>query len=186
MNAWFLLFFVSWPFIHPLEHNYTSQPAQFYFFLNLSTTMLTSAFKLLNNFVLPPCDIRVKIQELWNNYIQIVPKKITIGIWVSIVKEPFMESKNQTRLWNYDYFSTIQWRPHLIWPSSHKEIWIFVKQVIGPFLPSFVTWMYVASTGRLCSQKIGLQTYSNFIHTFLTKVTVVPDNLQACQICKIM
>ena len=39
------LFFVSWPFIHPLEHNYTGQPAQFYFFLNLSTTMLTSAFK---------------------------------------------------------------------------------------------------------------------------------------------
>ena len=65
-----------------------------------------------------------------------------------------------------------------------KEIWIFVKQVICPFLPSFVTWMYVASTGRLCSQKTGLQTYSNFMHTFLTKV--VPDNLKACQICKIM
>ena len=60
------------------------------------------------------------------------PKKITIGIWVSI-----------------------QWRPHLNWPSSNKEIWIFVKQVIArslKFLPSFVTWMYVASTGRLCSQ----------------------------------
>ena len=53
---------------------------------------------------------------------------------------------------------TIQWRPHRIWPSSNKEMWIFVKQIIGPFLPSFVTWMYGASTGRLCSQKTGLQT----------------------------
>ena len=56
------------------------------------------------------------------------PQKITIGIWVSIAKEPFI-------------FSTIQWRPHLIWPSSHKEIWIFVKEVICPFLPRFVTGM---------------------------------------------
>ena len=47
VNTWFLLFFVSWPFIHPLEHNYTGQPAQFLTFFNLSTTMLTSAFKLL-------------------------------------------------------------------------------------------------------------------------------------------
>ena len=114
----------------------------------------------------------------------IVKKKITIGIWVSIAKEPIMESEKSTGLWNYDYFPTIQWRPHLIWPSSHKEIWIFVKQVIGPFIPSFVTWMYVASTGRLCSQKTGLQTYANFMHTFLTKV--VPDIIKACQICKIM
>ena len=29
--------------------------------------------------------------------------------------------------------------PTLIWPNNHKEIWIFVKQVIGSFLPSFVT-----------------------------------------------
>ena len=77
--------------------------------------------------------------------------------------------------------STIQRGPHLIWPSSNKEIWIFVKQVISPFLPSFVTWRYVGFTGRLCSQKTGLQTYSNFMHTSLTKV--VPDNLKACQIC---
>ena len=60
----------------------------------------------------------------------------------------------------------------------------FVMQVIGPFLPSFITWMDVASTDRLCSQKTGLQTYSNCMHTFLTKV--VPDNIKACQICKIM
>ena len=30
--------------------------------------------------------------------------------------------------------------------------------------------MHVASAGRLCLQKTGLQTYSNFMHTFLTKV----------------
>ena len=94
------------------------------------------------------------------------PKNYNIVIWVSIAKEPFFNMKNQTGLWNYDYFSTIQWRPHLIWPSSHKEIWIFIKQVIGPFLPSFVTGMYVASTGRLCSQKTGFQSYSNVM--FLT------------------
>ena len=115
--------------------------------------------------------------------LQIVPKKITIGIWVSIAKIPFMKSEKSNQIIKLWLFSTIQWRPHLIWPSSHKEIWIFAKQVIGPFLPSFVTWMYVASTGRLCSQKTSLQTYSNCMHTFLTKV--VPDNLKACQICKI-
>ena len=92
--------------------------------------------------------------------------------------------RNQSGLWNYDYFSITQWRPDQIWPSSHKEIWNFVKEVMCPFLPSFVTGMYVVSTGRLCSQKTGLQTYSNFMHTFLTKV--VPDNLKACQICKLM
>ena len=40
----FHYFFVSWLFIHPHEHNYTGQPAQFLLFLNLSNTMLTSAF----------------------------------------------------------------------------------------------------------------------------------------------
>ena len=101
-------------------------------------------------------------------------------------KNPLLNLQSQTRLWNYDNFSTIQWKPHLIWPCSDKEIWIFVKQVIGPFLPSFVTWMYVAFTGRLCSQKTGLQTYSHFMHTFLSITRVVPDNPKACQICKIM
>ena len=111
-------------------------------------------------------------------------KKIQSAFGYRLQKNPLWNQKNLTGLWNYNYFPTIQWRPHLIWPSSHKEIWILVRQVIGPFLPSFVTWMYVDSTGRLCSQKTGLQTYSNFMHTFLTKV--VPDNLKACQICKIM
>ena len=31
-------------FIYLLEHNYTGKPAQFWFFLNLSTTMLTIGF----------------------------------------------------------------------------------------------------------------------------------------------
>ena len=113
-------------------------------------------------------------------------QKYNRHFWYRLRKNPLRSLKNQTILWNYDYSSTIQWRPHLIWPSSNKEIWIFVKQdlVIGPFLPSFVTWMYVASTGRLCLQKTDLQTYSDFMHIFLTKV--VPNNLKACQICKIM
>ena len=112
------------------------------------------------------------------------PKKLQSAFGYRLRKNPLWNLKNQTGLWNYDYFSTIQWRPHLIWPSSHKEIWIFVKDVICPFLPSFVIGMYVVSTGRLCSQKTDLQRYSNFMHTFLTKV--VPDNPNACQICKIM
>ena len=125
-------------------------------------------------------DFFLLLCEKWSRffYILIVPPKNTIGIWVSIAKEPFMESEKSNRIMKLTIF---QWRPHMIWPSSHKEIWIFVKQVIGPLLPSFVTWLHVTSTGRLCSQKTGLQTYSNFMHTFLRKV--VPDNLKACQIC---
>ena len=45
MSAWFSLFFVFWTFIHLLEH-IIGKPAQFWFLLNLSTTMLTNAFKL--------------------------------------------------------------------------------------------------------------------------------------------
>ena len=115
----------------------------------------------------------------------IVPKKLQSAFGYRLRKNPLWNLKIQTGLWNCDYFSTIQWRSCLIWPSSHKEIWIFVKEVIlCPFLPSFVTGMYVVSTGRLCSQKTGLQSYYNFMHTFLTKV--VPDNQKACQICKII
>ena len=117
----------------------------------------------------------------------IVPKKLQPAFGYRLQKNPLCNQKNQTGLWNYDYFPTIQWRPHLIWPNNHKDIWIFVKQVTGPFfkvLSLECTWMYVASTGRLCSQKTGSQTYSNFMHTFVTKV--VPDNLKPCQICKIM
>ena len=76
------------------------------------------------------------------------PQKLQSAFGYRLRKNPLWNLKNQTKLWNYDYLSTIQWRPHLIWPSSHKEIWIFVKQIIGPFLPSFVTWMYVASMHR--------------------------------------
>ena len=127
--------------------------------------------------------IYCKVWAIYTLY-RLSPKKLQSAFGYRLRKNPLWDLKNQTRLWNYYYFSTIHWRPHLIWPSSHKEIRIFVKQVIGPFLPCFVTLMYVASTGRLGSQKTGLQTYSNLMHTFLTKV--VPDNLKACQICKIM
>ena len=47
-------------------------------------------------------------------------------------------------------FSTIHWRPHLIWPSSHKEIWMFIKQVIGP---SSVTWMCMWLPQTDCAHK---------------------------------
>ena len=44
----FYYFFVSWPFIHPLEHNYTGQPAQFNFF-NLSKSSLPSKIEMIIN-----------------------------------------------------------------------------------------------------------------------------------------
>ena len=43
-----------------------------------------------------------------NLIIPIVPKKITIGIWVSIAIEPFMESEKSNRimkLWLFPYTS---------------------------------------------------------------------------------
>ena len=49
--------------------------------------------------------------------------------------------------------------PHLIWSSNHKEIWIFVKQVTGPFVPSFAIRMYMAFTDTLRSQHTDLQTF---------------------------
>ena len=66
----------------------------------------------------------------------IVPKKLQSAFGYRLRKNPLWNLKNQPGLWNYDYFSTIQWRPHLIWPSSHKEIWIFVKEVKS-YVPFF-------------------------------------------------
>ena len=112
-------------------------------------------------------------------------KKLQSAFGDRLRKNPLWNLKNLTGLWNYDNFSTIQWRPHLIWPSSHKEIWIFVKEVIIMSLSSkFCHWNVCGFTGRLGSQKTGLQSYYNFMHTFLTQV--VPDNQKACQICKII
>ena len=88
-----------------------------------------------------------------------VPKKITIGLSAWITLKVVSESKNNFKLWKYDYFSTFQWRPHLIWSSNHKEIWIFVKQVTGPFVPSFAIRMYMAFTDTLRSQHTDLQTF---------------------------
>ena len=79
--------------------------------------------------------------------IQIVQKKLQPAFGYRLQKNRLWNQKNQTGLWNYDYFSTIQWKSHLIWPNNHKEIWIFVKQVTGPFFPSFVTWMYMNVCG---------------------------------------
>ena len=47
-------------------------------------------------------------------------------------------------------FSTFQWKLHLIWSSNHKEMWIFVKQVTGPFVPSFAIRMYMAFADQSC------------------------------------
>ena len=88
-----------------------------------------------------------------------VPKKITIGLSAWITFKVVSESKYNFKLWKYDYFSTFQWRPHLIWSSNHIEIWIFVKQVTGPFVPSFAIGMYVAFTDTLPSQHTDLQTF---------------------------
>ena len=60
--------------------------------------------------------------------LQIVPRKLQSAFEYRLRKNPAWKLRNQTRLLNYDYLSTIQWRPHLIWPGSHKEIWIFVKK----------------------------------------------------------
>ena len=137
--------------------------------LKSPTAMIFRAFSLNYVSISDNFSTKKKIVVWFRRSIPIVPKKITIGIWVSITKEPFMESKKSKRIMKLLLF--------LIWPSSHKEIWNFVKEVMCPFLPNFVTGMYVVSTGRLCSQKTVLQTYSNFMHTFLTKV--IPDNLKS-------
>ena len=112
--------------------------------------------------------------QSWGLY-RLSPKNYNQHLGIDC-ERTLMESEKSNRIMNlWIFFFTIWWRPHLIWPSSHKEIWIFVKEVIGPFLPSFVT-------NVRGSQKTGLQTYSNFMHTFLTKV--VPDNLKPVRYAK--
>ena len=61
------------------------------------------------------------------------------------------------------------------------DIWIFVKQVTGPFVPSFAIRMYMAFIDTLRSQNTDLQTFKYFMHIIPTKVD--PDNLRGCQIC---
>ena len=68
-----------------------------------------------------------------------------------------------------------------MWSTNHKEIWIFVKQVTGPFVPSFAVRMYMAFIDTLRSQNTDLQTFKYFMHIIPTKVD--PDNLKGCQIC---
>ena len=100
-----------------------------------------------------------QINEIYQRYNHMSPKKITIGLSAWITFKVVSESKYNFKLWKYDYFSTFQWRPHLIWSSNHKEIWIFVKQVTGPFVPSFAIRMYMAFTDTLRSQHTDLQTF---------------------------
>ena len=73
--------------------------------------------------------------------------------------ESFSKMNSHTELWNYNYFSTSQWRPRPIWSNNHEEIWIFVKHVMSPFLQSFVTLMFMASAEikmvRACLSLIG-------------------------------
>ena len=92
-------------------------------------------------------------------FIDIFHIPFTIGLSASITFKVVSESKYNFKLWKYDYFSTFQWRPHLIWSSNPKEIWIFVKQVTSPFVPSFAIRMYVAFTDTLPSQHTDLQTF---------------------------
>ena len=110
-----------------------------------------------------------------------VPKKITIRLSAWITFKVVSESKYNFKLWKYDYFSTFQWRPHLIWSSNHKEIWIFVKQVTGPFVPSFCHSNVHGFHRHITLTTHRLANFSNFMHTIPTKVD--PDNLKGCQIC---
>ena len=54
-------------------------------------------------------------------------KKLQSAFGYRLQKKPLWNQKKLTGLWNYNYFPTIQWRPHLIWSSSHKEIKDFSK-----------------------------------------------------------
>ena len=56
------------------------------------------------------------------------PKNFTIGIWVSIAKEPFMESEKSNQIYEtMTIFSYNSVKTPSDLASSHKEIWIFVK-----------------------------------------------------------
>ena len=140
-----------------------------------SFAIINRKFKTVNFFQDPPSFCKLC------HTIPYVPKKITIGLPAWITFKVASESNYNFKLWKYDYFSTFQWRPHLIWSSNHKEIWICVKQVTGPFVPSFAIRMYVAFTDTLPSQHTDLSNLLNCMHTIPTKID--PDNLKGCQIC---
>ena len=60
------------------------------------------------------------------------------------------------KIWLFIYISV-----KTIWSTNHKEIWIFVKQVTGPFVPSFAIRMY-GFHDTLRSQNTDLQTFKYF------------------------
>ena len=46
----------------------------------------------------------IRCQTFLSILIQIVPKKITLGIWVSIAKEPFMKSEKANQIMKLGLF----------------------------------------------------------------------------------
>ena len=67
-----------------------------------------------------------------------VPPKVTISILVSIAKEIVVQYENaywMMKLYLFLYQS-VKTPVRFGWPSSHKELGIFVKHVMGPILPS--------------------------------------------------
>ena len=78
--------------------------------------------------------------EKWNFvilYVPYVPEKITIRLSASITFKVLNRLKYNFRLYNCNLFSAFCRKPHVIWSSSHTEMWIFIKYVTGPYLIGF-------------------------------------------------
>ena len=120
-------------------HSFIVAQQGFAHWFHPTTTLNDSQFTML-------CKISF-LFLIQNQLYRLSQKKLQPAFGYRLQKNPLWNQQNQTGLWNYGYFPTIQWRPHLIWPNNHKEIWIFVMQVTGPFFPSFVTWMYMNVCG---------------------------------------
>ena len=73
----------------------------------------------------------------YNQHLGIDLERYCIAIW-----------KVSTGLWHSNCFSISKWRPYPIWSSSQEGIRIFVKHVMGPFLPFFVTVMFLFKPKR--------------------------------------
>ena len=72
-------------------------------------------------------------------------KKLQSSFGYLLRKKWYCNMWSHTGLWNPNYFSISHWRlkTFAIWSSSHEEIRIFVKHVMGPFLHLFVTWIFL-------------------------------------------
>ena len=86
------------------------------------------------------------------------PKKKRLSAFGYRLRNQSFCNMNSRPLWVHLklYFSTIQRRSHSIWSSIQEEMGIFIKNVMGPFLLSFGTWMILASTWMkiFCSQQL--------------------------------